>query len=109
MDEKLSKLYSAHCEEADHSNAEFYNLGWSQGDRFIHSKTDKGRLWSEIDEKGNITHEWQDMKGNPIPVCILCKAVIYGHGHNPAPLANTGKACEDCNVMQVIPARLKTT
>lgn len=56
---RQDQLIAAHEEEADKHGAEFYNLGWASGDDFIHSKTDKGRLYSEIDAKGKVTHEWQ--------------------------------------------------
>lgn len=59
MNDLQSKLFDAHCLEADQKSAEFYNLGWALGDDFIHSKTDNGRLYSEIDSKGRITHTWQ--------------------------------------------------
>lgn len=60
-DDRMSQLVDAHCEEADMKGAEFYNLGWAQGDYFIHSKTDQGRLYSELNLKtGEITHEWQE-------------------------------------------------
>lgn len=38
--------------------------------------------------------------------CVLCNARVSGWGNNPWPLANEGKCCEVCNLLQVLPARL---
>ena len=47
--------------------------------------------------------------------CVLCNEDIRGevidgiarvYGHNPAPLSNGGKCCDECNITKVIPARL---
>ncbi len=95
------KLLEAHVAEAEAHNAEFYNCGWATGEDFIHSKTSEGRLYSEIDQSGKITHEWQKPKA-----CVLCGAQIEGFGNNPDPLAKTGSACDQCNATKVIPARL---
>lgn len=40
--------------------------------------------------------------------CILCGKHIEGYGNNPAPLADEGKCCDECNKTKVIPARMKT-
>jgi hypothetical protein len=43
-----------------------------------------------------------------IKVCCLCKREFTGYGNNPLPLYNKeGRCCNLCNIMQVIPARLK--
>ena len=39
--------------------------------------------------------------------CVLCGKHINGHGNNPAPLADEGKCCDECNKTKVIPARMK--
>lgn len=39
--------------------------------------------------------------------CVLCGKHIDGHGNNPAPLADEGKCCDECNSTKVIPARMK--
>lgn len=101
MNDTQSKLYEAHCLEADRLEAEFYNLGWAMGDNFIHSKTSIGRLYSEISEEGNVTHEWQ----KPSP-CVICKGEFWGYGNNPDPLAKKGICCDECNATKVIPARM---
>ncbi len=98
---KIDILADAHFAFADGQGAEFYNMGWAMGDDFIHSKTSIGRLYSEIDEKGNITHEWQ----KPTP-CALCSNEFWGYGNNPDPLAKKGLCCDECNTTKVIPARL---
>lgn len=94
-------LIASHMLEAENNNAEFYNCGWASGEDFIHSKTSQGRLYSEIDSEGNITHEWQKPKA-----CVLCGAYIEGFGNNPAPLADKGLACDHCNATKVIVARI---
>jgi|SaaInlV_100m_DNA_2_1039680.scaffolds.fasta_scaffold59081_4 hypothetical protein len=47
--------------------------------------------------------------------CVLCNEDIRGevidgiarvYGHNPAPLSNEGKCCDECNITKVIPARI---
>lgn len=40
-------------------------------------------------------------------VCVLCGKHINGYGNNPAPLADEGKCCDECNSTKVIPARMK--
>lgn len=94
-------LLIGHQMEASEKNAEFYNFGWAIGEDFIHSKTSKGRLYSEIDKDGNVTHEWQKLK-----TCVLCGAQFYGFGNNPAPLTEKGQCCDTCNDTKVIPARM---
>ena len=37
--------------------------------------------------------------------CCLCGRKKEGHGHNPKPLFNTGKCCNDCNEIFVMAAR----
>lgn len=38
--------------------------------------------------------------------CCLCGKPLVGRGHNPDPMKHAGRACDDCNVTRVIPARL---
>ena len=53
-------LLQEHLKEMTKKGAEDYNLGWASGDYFIHSKTSKGRLYSEINPKTKkVTHTWQ--------------------------------------------------
>ena len=55
------KLMNAHENAAARRNAEFLNYGWASGDDFIHSKTNRGKLYSEIDpETLRVTHSWDD-------------------------------------------------
>ena len=55
------KMITEHCSEVYAKGAEFYNIGWALGEDFIHSKTDQGRLFTEVDlETGEISHEWED-------------------------------------------------
>ena len=53
------KLVDEHQKEAHKEKAKIHNLGWGQDEDNIVSKTSLGLLYSEIDEKGNITHEWE--------------------------------------------------
>jgi hypothetical protein len=39
-------------------------------------------------------------------ICVLCHQPITGYGSNPAPLANYGSCCKECDDTKVIPARL---
>jgi hypothetical protein len=48
--------------------------------------------------------------------CVLCNYDIKGdvingeakvYGHNPAPLADEGRCCDQCNYTKVIQARIK--
>jgi hypothetical protein len=60
--EKEDKLVLAHLDEMHRKGAEPYNLGWAQGEDFISSKTDKGRLHTNLDRRvgGNkIVHQWE--------------------------------------------------
>ena len=38
--------------------------------------------------------------------CVLCGGVFEGHGHNPKPLAEEGRCCDNCNQTLVVPTRL---
>jgi hypothetical protein len=43
-----------------------------------------------------------------INVCVLCGEPLgESYGNNPAPLADVGRACADCNRQRVIPERLR--
>ena len=37
--------------------------------------------------------------------CVLCPGLYEGYGHNPRPLANEGRCCDDCNWNKVVPYR----
>ena len=47
---------------------------------------------------------------NPYPYrkqeCCICHKSFYGYGNNPAPIANGGRCCDDCNRKVVMPTRL---
>jgi len=49
-------------------------------------------------------------KGISVPQeesCVLCGGVLDNpHGHNPAPLAESGRCCSGCNYSKVLPKRL---
>ena len=61
---KETKLLLAHQAEMERADAEPYNFGWALGVDFIHSKTSKGKLYSEIDDDNNVTHEWTEVPEN---------------------------------------------
>ena len=37
--------------------------------------------------------------------CVICGEHFYGFGNDPAPVKNTGRCCDDCNSLIVVPAR----
>lgn len=39
--------------------------------------------------------------------CVICGQTFYGFGNNPAPVKNTGRCCDECDSMVVIPTRIK--
>lgn len=39
--------------------------------------------------------------------CAICGKIIKGFGNNPYPVKDKGKCCDRCNIIAVIPARLK--
>ena len=39
--------------------------------------------------------------------CVICGREFEGWGNNPDPVADHGQCCDDCNMMYVVPARLK--
>lgn len=39
--------------------------------------------------------------------CVICGKTFYGFGNNPAPVKNTGRCCDDCDSLVVIPTRIK--
>lgn len=58
-EKRQSELFEEHCTEATRKKAQFFNLGWAQGEDFIHSKTDQGRLYSQYEKDGSISHRWE--------------------------------------------------
>ena len=38
--------------------------------------------------------------------CIICNEEFVGYGHNPAPIREEGRACDDCNFRFVVRARI---
>ena len=41
------------------------------------------------------------------PKCVICNEVYEGYGHNPYPITENGRCCDDCNSGKVIPARIQ--
>ena len=40
--------------------------------------------------------------------CVICgKKLINNKGNNPYPICEHGSCCDECNVIYVIPARLR--
>lgn len=52
------ELLDAHDEFARENKATFLNFGWATGDDFIHSKTNKGKIFTSRNNKGVITSEF---------------------------------------------------
>lgn len=52
------EILKAHIDFAEQNKAEFFNLGWAEGENFIHSKTSKGRIYTERNEEGAIISEF---------------------------------------------------
>ena len=40
-------------------------------------------------------------------LCYLCDKPIKGEGYNLEPITNDGRCCDECNINEVIPARIK--
>lgn len=42
-------------------------------------------------------------------ICVLCGNLITGYGHNPEPLKSfhDGRACDICQDVLILPARLR--
>lgn len=57
---KMTKLISAHQEEAKRKGATFHNLGAGVADDDIYSKTSHGGFSSHITSRGKIHHTWHD-------------------------------------------------
>ena len=45
-------------------------------------------------------------RGQTFYTCVLCEHRGYGYGHNPAPLRQQGRCCDECNLEEVIPTRI---
>ena len=58
-----NKLFTEHLHEMRRKRATDYNLGWASGENFIHSKTSKGRLYSQISPppENKVTHQWEEV------------------------------------------------
>jgi len=39
--------------------------------------------------------------------CCICDKQFEGFGNNPDPIKRDGYCCDDCNLMVVVPARIK--
>ncbi|MCS7106239.1 MAG: hypothetical protein NZ942_02905 [Candidatus Aenigmarchaeota archaeon] len=39
--------------------------------------------------------------------CVICGEEIKGEGNNPRPVKSKGRCCDNCNMLVVIPTRLK--
>ena len=39
--------------------------------------------------------------------CVICRKSVAGLGNNPAPIAQEGDCCDDCNMDVVAPARMR--
>lgn len=39
--------------------------------------------------------------------CVICHRNFTGFGNNPQPVKEDGRACDNCNVHVVIPARIE--
>jgi hypothetical protein len=62
-EKRADQLIEAHESVVTHYGGRFYNQGWGsggteEGGEFISSKTSVGRLHSEIDADGEVTHRW---------------------------------------------------
>lgn len=52
-------LLNQHLKELDKRKANAYNIGWASGENFIHSKTSKGRLYTER-KNNKYSHIWEN-------------------------------------------------
>ena len=43
---------------------------------------------------------------NKLEQCVICNDNLLDMGHNPYPLFDTGRCCEYCNEVYVVPARI---
>lgn len=39
--------------------------------------------------------------------CCICEDTFEGHGNNPDPVKTEGRCCDTCNIITVIPARMR--
>ena len=53
-----------------------------------------------------------NLAGTSEDECVICHeafpmhTALAFHGHNPAPISDTGRCCDSCNATVVIPARI---
>ena len=40
-------------------------------------------------------------------ICCICGGNYTHWGNNPSPVKETGRCCDTCNTLEVIPARIK--
>lgn len=68
----------------------------------------RASLGNDFKIKENLEEEKEDKDlTEDKETCVLCGKHIDGYGNNPAPLADEGKCCDECNSTKVIPARMK--
>jgi hypothetical protein len=39
--------------------------------------------------------------------CCICKEEISGYGNNPDPVRHSGRCCNTCNSLLIVPARIR--
>ena len=48
------------------------------------------------------------MPNNDNPVCVICSKICdCKYGNSPFPIKKEGRCCSDCNMIAVIPARMR--
>jgi len=77
---------------------------------FVVKKPEDWSTWSE--QKQNefadfiIGEAGEGASFEAVRTCCLCDKEYTGYGNNPAPVAEEGRCCDECNTTQVVPARL---
>lgn len=41
-------------------------------------------------------------------ICVICKNLFTGFGHNPDPISTKGRCCDECNNIVILTRLLKT-
>ena len=79
----------------------------AQVDAIIAAMLDEGEANRELRRSDPATWHAKVVAELPTNNCSLCRAEFKGWGHNPAPVLNEGKACDTCNAVIVVPARIR--
>ena len=68
---------------------------------------EEGRINEELRRTDPVAYEAKMAAEMPENVCCFCRVAFRGYGNNPQPLLTEGVACDTCDRVIVLRARLQ--